>query len=147
MEKYIIENSFKAYREIEQGKNRVTYGKLAGKYCEAAANLFLAEQYQGMQNAKKAIEHFEKCTLILEECLDAEKVFDVRLATLEKCKIFRAFQLMFEDQVHLSVDSSRFIEQSKGYEKQFNEAKDTLIKEGMSDKVLQNRNWIFTPIN
>ena len=143
----ILKYGYKAHREIVAGNNRVSYGKFAGKYCEAIAHLFLAEQYQGLGKTKKSTEHFRKCGLILEDCLKAEQVFDVKLAALEKCRIFRAFQLMFEYQSRISTNSSQLLEKSKDYERQFDQAKDSLVKEGMLEKVLQDRNWVYTPLN
>lgn len=126
-----FENKLLEYSNLSHNsKDRVPYGKLAGRYCEAISNYYI-----GVQSSEKYIL-IEKSVNLLTHCLNDN---EITLSSLDKCKIFKALSVIFQTLNNVS--------KSEEYAKLFLAEVQNLYKLGSLKEVVENENWIFTPLN
>ena len=135
-----------SHREISPGKNRVAYGKLAGRYCEAIVNLVLGGEYQARNEPEQAETSFTCSIEILQGLLSgSDKAVQIRLSPLESCKFHRALELAWRGRASLAnAEPAGHVAQ---HHKLFRKFRASEELQYMNKKVLADENWVFTPLN
>ncbi|MFX0074622.1 MAG: SIR2 family protein [Candidatus Hermodarchaeota archaeon] len=146
-----------AKKSHNNGKRRFAFGILAGKYCEAVLNLFLAFQSQIKTSKTDSISYYEKCISILkDECLKIRyKVNDDdppiklnmdRLTSWTRAKIYRVLLSAYKGLNSLSNEGI-YDKKIEKCELRFLRELDNLqIDEEFRLGVVMTEDWVFTPL-
>lgn len=142
----LVEYGKTSHREISPGKNRVAYGKLAGRYCEAITHLVLGGEYQAWNDPKQAETSFTCSIEILQGLLSGnDEAVQIRLSPLESCKFHRALELAWRGRASLA--NAEQPGHAAQHHKLFRKFRASEELQYMNKKVLADENWVFTPLN
>jgi hypothetical protein len=136
-----------SYREISEGRNRVAYGKLAGRYCEAIAFLLLAQAYQEKDDRQAAAYYEESIQKLKDLLAGADIVACLHLSPLESCRFHRALELAYQGKASLVGGSLQWIERAREHHELFLQFMESNELHLMNRQVLAAEDWVYTPLN
>ncbi len=139
---------WKSYREVSEGGNRVAYGKLAGRYCEAITFLLLAQAHHQGGNRESAAVYYDDSVEKLEGLLaGTDVVACLRLSPLESCKLHRALELAHHGKASLLDGNSELLERARKHHELFLHFMESDELRFMNQLVIATEDWVYTPLN
>jgi hypothetical protein len=137
--------AWKSYREVEPGRNRVPYGKLAGRYCAAIVDLAAGVALRQGGDAEGARARLERAAEALRGLLAAGAPPLVALSPFERAKFNRALELALRELAALGETGAAA--EADSQQELFRALAGSAELAAMDRKVLEDEHWVYMPLN